>query len=42
MAETKPTKKGMQKSAKSSTAVKKRYEGFTDGEKPRCRIASAR
>jgi len=33
MAERKPIKKGIQKSAKSSTAVKKRYEGFTAEEK---------
>ena len=33
MAERKPAKKGTQKSAKSTTAVKKRYEGFTDEEK---------
>jgi uncharacterized protein YdhG (YjbR/CyaY superfamily) len=33
MAERKPAKKGTLKSAKSSTAVKKRYEGFTDEEK---------
>jgi hypothetical protein len=33
MAQRKPAKKGLQKPAKSSTAVKKRYEGFTDEEK---------
>jgi hypothetical protein len=33
MAEKKPAKKGSQKSAKSGTAVKKRYEGFTAEEK---------
>ena len=33
MAETKPAKKGSKKSAKGSTAVKKRYEGFTAEEK---------
>ena len=33
MAKSKPTTKATQKSAKSSTATKKRYEGFTDEEK---------
>ncbi|TMF96378.1 MAG: DUF1801 domain-containing protein [Chloroflexi bacterium] len=33
MAKSKPATKAMQKSAKSSTATKKRYEGFTDQEK---------
>jgi hypothetical protein len=33
MAEKKPAKKVAQKSAKSGTAVKKRYEGFTPEEK---------
>ena len=33
MAERKPAKKGTQKSAKSTTATKKRYDGFTDEEK---------
>jgi len=33
VAERKPAKKGTQKPARSSTAVKKRYEGFTDDEK---------
>ena len=33
MAERKPAKKGTQKPARSSTAVKKRYEGFTADEK---------
>jgi hypothetical protein len=33
MAERKPAKKGTKKSAKSTTAVKKRYEGFTAEEK---------
>ena len=33
MAERKPAKKGAMKSAKSTTATKKRYEGFTDEEK---------
>jgi hypothetical protein len=33
MAERKPAKKGSQKSAKSSSAVKKRYEGFSAEEK---------
>jgi len=33
VAERKPAKKGTQKPARSSTAVKKRYEGFTDEEK---------
>jgi hypothetical protein len=33
MAERKPAKKGSQRPAKSSTAVKKRYEGFTAEEK---------
>jgi hypothetical protein len=33
MAERKPAKKGTQKPAKSTTAIKKRYEGFTDEEK---------
>ena len=33
MAKSKPATKATQKSAKSSTATKKRYEGFTDQEK---------
>ncbi len=33
MAERKPARKGATKSAKSTTATKKRYEGFTDEEK---------
>ena len=33
MAKSKPATKATQKSAKSSTATKKRYEGFTDEEK---------
>ena len=33
MAERKPTKKGTQTSASSTTSTKKRYEGFTDEEK---------
>ena len=33
MATSKPATKATQKSAKSSTATKKRYEGFTDEEK---------
>jgi len=33
MAETKTARKGATKSAKSTTATKKRYEGFTDEEK---------
>jgi uncharacterized protein YdhG (YjbR/CyaY superfamily) len=33
MAERKPAKKGTQKSAKSTTATNKRYDGFTDEEK---------
>jgi hypothetical protein len=33
MAERKPAKKGTQKPAKSTTAIKKGYEGFTDEEK---------
>ena len=33
MAERKPARKGTTKSAKSTTATKKRYEGFTDEEK---------
>jgi hypothetical protein len=33
MAERKPTKKGAQKPAKSTTATKARYDGFTDEEK---------
>ena len=33
MAERNPAKKGTQKSAKSTTATKKRYDGFTDEEK---------
>ena len=33
MAERKPAKSGTQKSAKSTTATKKRYDGFTDEEK---------
>jgi len=33
MAERKPANKGAQKSAKSTTATKKRYGGFTDEEK---------
>ena len=33
MAERKPAKKGTQKSAKSTTATKKRYAGFTDEER---------
>jgi hypothetical protein len=33
MAERKPAVKGTQKSAKSATPTKKRYEGFTDEEK---------
>ena len=33
MAERKPARKGATKSTKSTTATKKRYEGFTDEEK---------
>jgi uncharacterized protein YdhG (YjbR/CyaY superfamily) len=33
MAERKPAKKGTQKSAKRTTATKKRYEGFSEEEK---------
>jgi uncharacterized protein YdhG (YjbR/CyaY superfamily) len=33
MAERKPGVKGTQKSAKSTTAIKKRYDGFTDEER---------
>jgi uncharacterized protein YdhG (YjbR/CyaY superfamily) len=33
MAERKPAVKGTQKSAKSTTATKKRYDGFTDEER---------
>jgi hypothetical protein len=33
MAERKPARKGAQKSAKSTTATKRRYEGFTDEER---------
>jgi uncharacterized protein YdhG (YjbR/CyaY superfamily) len=33
MAERKPAKKGSQKSAKTTTATKKRYEGFTEEER---------
>src|ERR1700681_1228988 len=33
MAERKPAKNGTNKSARSTTATKKRYEGFTDAEK---------
>jgi hypothetical protein len=33
MAERKPSRKGAQKPAKSTTATKKRYEGFTDQER---------
>ena len=33
MAERKPGTKATQKSAKSTTAIKKRFDGFTDEEK---------
>jgi hypothetical protein len=33
MAERKPAMKGTQKSGKNTTAIKKRYEGFTDDER---------
>ena len=33
MAETKPAKKGTQESAKSTTAIGKKFKGFTDEER---------